>query len=144
MSLQLLTYLLMEPSASWEAANCAATQDLPSILWNPKVHYRLHKRPPLAPILSQIDPIPTIPSYVITMYNVFLAICFGLTCPSSGNTFWWSLAHCARLCQYSQFWCFENVCSFSSFVLQLFCAPLSVPLPWVCVPCIDLVFPLKF
>jgi hypothetical protein len=52
------TYLLMELSASWEAANCAATQELPSVLWNPKVHYRLHKSPPLAHILSQIDPIP--------------------------------------------------------------------------------------
>jgi hypothetical protein len=60
-----LTYLLMELSASWEAANCAATQELSSILWNPKVHYRLHKSPPLVPILSQIDPIPTIPHYVV-------------------------------------------------------------------------------
>jgi hypothetical protein len=29
----------MELSPSWEAANCAATQEIPSILWNPKVHY---------------------------------------------------------------------------------------------------------
>jgi hypothetical protein len=34
----LLTYLLMELSPSWEAANCAATQEILSILWNPKVH----------------------------------------------------------------------------------------------------------
>jgi hypothetical protein len=32
------TYLLTELSPSWEAANCAATQELPSILRNPKVH----------------------------------------------------------------------------------------------------------
>jgi hypothetical protein len=40
-----LTYLLTELSSSWEATNCAATQELPSILWNPKVQYRVHKSP---------------------------------------------------------------------------------------------------
>jgi hypothetical protein len=52
-----LTHSLMELSRFLEAANYAATQELPSILWNPKVHYRVHKSPLLVPILSQIDPI---------------------------------------------------------------------------------------
>jgi hypothetical protein len=30
------THSLMELSPSWEAANCATTQELPSVLWNPK------------------------------------------------------------------------------------------------------------
>jgi hypothetical protein len=53
-------------SPSWEAANCAATQELPSILWNPKVH--VHTSPPLVPILSQIDPVHIIPSYLSKIY----------------------------------------------------------------------------
>jgi hypothetical protein len=51
------TYLLMELSPSGGAANAAATQEFPSVLWNPKVHYRVHNSPPLFPILSQIYPI---------------------------------------------------------------------------------------
>jgi hypothetical protein len=52
----LLTYLLMELSPSGGAANSAATQEFPSILWNPKVHYHVYKSPPLVPILSLIYP----------------------------------------------------------------------------------------
>jgi hypothetical protein len=54
----------MELTPSWEAANCAATRELPSILWNPEVHHRVHIRPSPVPILSQIDPIHTTPSYL--------------------------------------------------------------------------------
>jgi hypothetical protein len=54
----------MELSPSRGTANCAATQELPSILWKSRIHYRVHKSHLLAPILSQISPINTIPSYL--------------------------------------------------------------------------------
>ena len=54
------TYLLaysMQQSPSWEANRFSASQDIPRVLWNPKVHCRSHKCPPPVPILSQINPI---------------------------------------------------------------------------------------
>jgi hypothetical protein len=48
----LLTYS-MEQSPSWEANRFSANQEIPSILCNPKVHYRVHNSPPPVTILSQ-------------------------------------------------------------------------------------------
>ena len=52
----LLTYLLthsMVQRPSWEANWFAASQEIPRISRNPKVHYRTHKRPPPVSILGQ-------------------------------------------------------------------------------------------
>jgi hypothetical protein len=81
-----LTHSLMELSSSWESVNCAATQELPSILWNPKVHYRVHKSPPLFPILSQIDPIHIILSYLCKIH-------FNIVHPPTSWSSQWSLSY---------------------------------------------------
>ena len=51
----------MVQSPSWSANWFAATQEIPRISRNPKVHYRTHKRPPPVSILGQPNPahIPT-------------------------------------------------------------------------------------
>ena len=54
----LLTYSMVQ-SPSWEANWFAASQEIPRISRNPKVHYRTHKHPPPVPILGQ--PYPHIP-----------------------------------------------------------------------------------
>jgi hypothetical protein len=61
-------FFITELSSSWEAVICAATQELPSILRNPKVHHRVHKSPLAVPILSQIDPVHIISSYLSKIY----------------------------------------------------------------------------
>jgi hypothetical protein len=72
-----ITYLLTELGPSRGAANCAAPQELPSILWNPKVQHRVHKSPPLVPVLSHINPIQSIPSYLSNLTKLLWANTFG-------------------------------------------------------------------
>jgi len=47
----------MEESPS-EANSHLASQEIPCLLWNPNVHYCVHKSLPLIPIPSQMHPIP--------------------------------------------------------------------------------------
>ena len=75
----LLTYLLaclltysMEQSPSWEANLFSASQEISRILWNPKVHYLIHKCPPSVAILSQLD---AVSHKVIILCNIQWMIC---------------------------------------------------------------------
>ena len=54
--IHLLTYSMVQ-SPSWEANWFAASQEIPRISRNPKVHYRTHKGPPTVSILVQLNPV---------------------------------------------------------------------------------------
>ena len=75
----------MEQSLSWEAIRFAASQEIPRILWNLKVHYHIHKCRPPVTILSQIESVHAPTSH-------FLKIQLNIILPSTPGFYKWSLA----------------------------------------------------
>ena len=80
----LLTYSMVQ-SPSWEANWFAASQEIPGILWIPKIHYCTHKRRPPVPVLCQPNPV-----HIPTSH--FLEIHPNIIHPSTPRSPQWSLS----------------------------------------------------
>ena len=69
----------------WEANKFSTSQEIPSISWNLKFHYHIHKCPPPVPVLTQIDPVHAPTSHFLKAYiNIIL--------PSMPGSSKWSLS----------------------------------------------------
>ena len=78
----------MVQSPSWEAKLFAASQEIPRILWNPKVHYRTHKRPPTVRIHGQPNPVHIPTSHLLEIH-------LNIIHPSTPRSPQWSLGKVA-------------------------------------------------
>jgi hypothetical protein len=68
------TELLHYLTNAMDVSRCSATQEIPSILRNPKVHYRLYNNPPLVPVLSQMNPVHSLLTHLFTIhFNITLS-----------------------------------------------------------------------
>ena len=69
----ILTYSMVQ--SPWEANWFAASQEIPRISRNPKVHYRTHKPPPPVSILGQPNPVHIPTSHLLEIHPNIIHLC---------------------------------------------------------------------
>jgi hypothetical protein len=79
------TYVLHAAQTFGEANRFSASQQIPHILWNPKVNYRIHNCPSAFLNLRQLDQVYTSPSH-------FLKIHLNINLPSMHRSSKWSFS----------------------------------------------------
>jgi hypothetical protein len=67
----------MDPSRSYELNRALGSQDISRLLYNPKIHYRIHKRPKLVSILSPMNLVHTYPFSLRSISMSSSRLCLG-------------------------------------------------------------------
>lgn len=62
----------MGQSPPWKANNCSVSQEISCNLLNPKINYCILESIPLAPIFSQMNPVPLRPTLTLSLHLVLV------------------------------------------------------------------------
>jgi hypothetical protein len=93
----------MEQSNSWETNSRSINQEIPHLLWVQKVHYRVHKSPPLDHIMKQMHPVhiflpPSLRSIITLSSHLHLGLPSGLIPSSFPNKFFKHFSYIIHAC----------------------------------------------
>jgi hypothetical protein len=81
---EIVKQFLHELNSFWQANSHSVSWEIKRSSWNSKVHYRVHKTPPVGPVLLQMNPVHTLTSY-------YYKIHFNITLPFLNSSSKWRL-----------------------------------------------------